>query len=618
MCGIAGHVHARSAFSSTVADQQLALLCHRGPDSQGHYGRGRGVVGQTRLSIIDLVTGDPPLTDESGDIGVAFNGEIYTYAALTAQLRAAGHTFRSTGDTEVIAHLAEEHTPVDLGRALDGMYAAAVWYAQREELVLIRDRMGKKPLHWWCDGQTFVFGSEIKSVLAHPAVTARLDPDAIPAFLRFGYVPTPRTFYEGIHSVRPGHVLVVDRDLRVTEQEYWSPAPAAGIVPLDVSLDEAAALVHGTFEEAVRRRLVADVPLGAFLSGGVDSSAIVATMARLADRPVQTFTIGFEDADGFDERPYARMVADRFGTEHTEFVVAPRAVDLVERLVWHHDQPFGDSSAIPTFLLSELTRQHVTVALSGDGGDELFAGYERFAAGVFAGAIAGRLGRATSAAAGVLPRRGRTAKARRFLQVAGRGLPDAYRQWVSTGSDEIVERLTGRARDWSIDDYAAQWAWTEGSPSTLDRLLLLNLRTYLVDDLLVKADRMSMAHGLEVRAPFLDTALVELAFRLPAATKQRGTSLKRCLKRAFRDELPAEILDRPKRGFGVPLDRWFRDDLAAFVTGTIGSPEARIRRHLDGDAIDVLLAEHRAGRSDHGHVLWSLLTLETFLGRLGW
>jgi asparagine synthase (glutamine-hydrolysing) len=471
-----------------------------------------------------------------------------------------------------------------------------------------------------------VFGSEVKAVLAHPAVPRRLDEGAIPAYLTFGYVPTPRTFFEGIRSLPPGHVLSLQAGAAPLIERYWEP-------PLrektrerraDPSMAAAARQVRAGLESAVRRRLDSDVPLGAFLSGGIDSSAVVGIMAAQLDRPVQTFTIGFEDRQGYDERPFARLVAERHHTDHHEFVVQPRAVDLVERLVWHHDQPFGDSSAIPTFLLSELTRGEVTVALSGDGGDELFAGYGRFAGGVAARRYATLPGLVQSklrVTLGLLPPgafRWWAGNLQRFTQVAHLGLPDAYRHWISFIADADREALLrGRGDDWALEDYRTVWARSDKA-HTLDRLLDLNLRTYLLDDLMVKTDRMSMAHGLEVRCPFLDAELLALALLLPPRLKARGRSLKRVLKAAVADLLPGEIMTRAKQGFGVPLDRWFREDLSGYVAGTLGARDARLKQHLVADEVDRLIGEHSAGKRSHGHALWTLLTLEVFLRREGW
>ena len=505
------------------------------------------------------------------------------------------------------------------------MFAFAIWDTRSSRLMLGRDRVGKKPLYYWTSPEAFVFGSEIKAVLAHPAVPRELDDGAISAYLTFGYVPTPRTFYGGIRSVPPGHVLSVTPGAEPVVERYWHPPMRRDPVRRGGSraLESAAVEVRARLATAVRKRLIADVPLGAFLSGGIDSSMIVALMAGMVDGPVQTFTIGFDDRDGFDERKYARIVADRYATDHHEFVVAPDAVDLVERLVWHHDQPFGDSSAVPTFLLNELTREHVTVALSGDGGDELFGGYERFAAAMALSRYAGLPApvKATGRRVlGGLPRtamRGRVGSLQRFTQAAELGMPDAYIGWLSFFSEPTRREALADASSWAISDYARTWEESEGA-HPLDRLLDINLKTYLVDDLLVKADRMSMAHGLEVRSPFLDTDLLNYAFSLPPAMKVRGFSLKRVLKEAAADLLPAEITTRRKRGFGVPLDRWFREDLHEYVGDMLGSPQARVRAHLAATVIDRLLHEHASGARDHGQVLWLLLTLEVFLRREGW
>jgi asparagine synthase (glutamine-hydrolysing) len=626
MCGISGVVASEPEDLTAAVDAQLALLGHRGPDARGSFNAGTAVIAQNRLAIIDLVTGDPPITNEQRTVAVVLNGEIYNFVALRTELLGRGHEFSSHGDTEVIAHLAEELSPVELAQRLDGMFAFAVWDERRGRLVLGRDRVGKKPLFYWCSGGRLVFGSEIKALFADPSVPRRLDAAAIPAYLTFGYVPTPRTFFEGVRSLPPGHVLTFEPGGEPRIERYWKP-PVAGIegTPrVDLTLSEAATGVRSRLEAAVARRLVSDVPLGAFLSGGVDSSAVVAIMATQIDRPVQTFTIGFEDSEGFDERPYGRLVAQRYSTDHHEFVVQPDAVDLVERLVWHHDQPFGDSSAVPTFLLSELTRGHVTVALSGDGGDEGFAGYERFVAGLAArrfAALPAPLRRGAEVGVGLLPPKalgGRAGSLQRFIRVAEKGLPDAYRSWISYVQDPERDALVdGRADSWALEDYDAIWRSSEGA-HPLDRLLDLNLRTYLPDDLLVKTDRMSMAHGLEVRCPLLDTELLAFAAELPPGLKARGVTLKRVLKAAVEDLVPEEIRTRPKRGFGVPLDRWFREDLRSYVASTLGAPDARVKEHLVPDAVDRVLADHESRTRNHGHALWTLLTLEVFLRQEGW
>jgi asparagine synthase (glutamine-hydrolysing) len=624
MCGICGALAVRPDGLVDAVRAQLATQRHRGPDAEGWFDGRRGVVAQNRLSIIDLATGDPPMVNEDGTVGAVLNGEIYNFAEIRAGLLRRGHQFSSEGDTEVLAHLAEELDARSIARELDGMFSFAIWRSDQERLLLGRDRTGKKPLYYWQGGGAFVFASEIKGLLAHPAVSQELDPRAISAYLTFGYVPTPYTFFEGIRSLPPGHVLTVEPGGEPRLERYWQlEIPGVGgHSPLDITLDEAATEVRRLLEAAIRRRLVSDVPLGAFLSGGVDSSAIVAIMAGVMGEPVKTFTIGFDDSDGFDERPFARRIAEQFGTEHHEAVAHPQAVELVERLVFHHDQPFGDSSAVPTFLLNGLAREHVTVALSGDGGDELFAGYERFA-GALAVDWASRVPAAAWAqaarAAGSVPPtalRGRAGKARRFAETAVEGLPFAYLGWVGYVSEPSRRRLLADPNDWARADYQRRWDSTRGA-KTLDRLLALNIDTYLVDDLLVKADRTSMAHALEVRSPFLDTQLLEFAMRLKPSAKMRGLSLKRVLKRAVADLLPEEILSRPKRGFGVPLDRWFRQDLQQYTDAMLGEG-ASVRAHLRADSLDAMLAEHRSGSASHGQALWTLLTLELFLRKHDW
>lgn len=620
MCGISGIINAtRSEVDPAIVAAQIRTLDHRGPDAFGVYEQPGVALAQNRLAVIDLALGNPPISNEDGRVGVVLNGEIYNYRALRATLAADGHRLATHGDTEVIAHLAETASPTQLALQMDGMFAFAVWHEDRGRLVLGRDRLGKKPLYW---AQTrrgdFTFASELKALFVHPGVSQQIDEAAIPAYLRFGYVPTPRTFFAGVQSLPPGHVLCLERGGEPHIESYWAvPRRARGRGSIDV--EQGAARVRSELERAVTSRLVADVPLGAFLSGGIDSSAITAIAAQHVDHRLSTFTIGFEDQDGFDERDYARRVAAHVGTDHHEEVVSPDAVNLVEKLAWHYDQPFGDSSAIPTYLLSQMTRRHVTVALSGDGGDELFAGYQRFAGGLaverFTRApaparrtLAGALNRLPEGGAG-----GRLSYLQRFVSNAGSGLPEAYLNWISFVSDDDRARLVaGLDGDFGTAQYRALWNETVGC-DTLDRLLELNVRTYLLDDLLPKVDRMSMAHGLEVRSPFLDTDLLATAFDLPPRLKIHRLTLKRVLKIAVEDLLPAQILHRSKRGFGVPLDRWFRDDLRSYTASTLGHPRSRLRERLSGPAIDALLAEHWSGRRNLGHTLWTLLTLEVFL-----
>ena len=618
MCGIAGGTGPDDAGRRSVLERQLGTLHRRGPDSWGFHAAGGAMVGQTRLAVIDVQRGDPPLTDESGDVGVALNGEIYNYRLIREQLLAAGHTLVTSGDTEVIAHLAEDLEPVELARRLDGMFAFAVWDGRRRRLVLGRDRLGKKPLYYWFGGGQLVFGSEIKALLADPRVPRELDETVLPDYLAYGYAPSPRTFYRGIRSVPPATVLVLDEGGAPRLERYWDVAPPRDGGFLQAGEQELARELRRLLDAAVRKRLVADVPLGAFLSGGVDSSAVVGLMSAHSTTPVSTFCIGF-DEEAYDERRWARLVAERFGTDHHEEVARPRASDLLDDILTACDQPFADSSAIPTWLLSRMTREHVTVALSGDGGDEVFAGYDRFLAGAALGrvpaAVRAPLARA-GAGLGGADQRGRLSRAGRLLRAAADPMPQAYLRWVRLFEPELLATLV-RSGDRTRHLYDGIWADSAGAP-TLARLLDLNRRTYLVDDLLVKADRMSMAHGLEVRSPFLDSELVEFGVRLPPRQQVRGRTTKRLLKTALRDLLPHEVLDRPKKGFGVPLDAWFRGELREETRSRLLSPHARVAQHLDPAGVARLVAAHEAGVQANGQRLWALLALERFLEREGW
>jgi asparagine synthase (glutamine-hydrolysing) len=626
MCGIAGSLGVgQSAVARKATAVQLEKLRHRGPDATGTFSREEGSIGQARLSVIDLVTGDPPVTDEGGRIGAVLNGEIYNFAVLREELRQDGHRLSTHGDTEVLAHLAERVEPSDLARRLDGMFAFAIWDSERHRLLLGRDRLGKKPLYFWSGNGRLVFGSEIKALLVHPWVTSELDLEAIEPYLTFGYVPTPGTFFRGIESVPPGSVLVAEPGSAPRIEQYYELPGQIRSDVLALPMKEAAREVRRLLEQAVDKRLLSDVPLGAFLSGGLDSSAVVAAMVRHSGKRVRTFTIGFEDNQGFDERPWASQVARHLGTDHTEFVVKPDAADLLERLVALHDQPFGDSSALPTYLLSELTRKDVTVALCGDGGDELFAGYGRVAASLaisHLGQGGRRLAVAGARLLAVFPDRYSTlrlrlAKVKRLLGAASLPPQQALLRWISYVPAEVRSELLRTPSNLGTQQYEKMWRAATGV-DLLGRLLALNIHSYLLDDLLVKVDRMSMAHGLEVRSPFLDTQLVDFALRLPSKLKLRGLSLKRVLKVAMADALPAEIIERPKHGFGLPLARWFRTDLRSFVESRLGNNGARVRRHLASGPLDALLAEHMSATLNHEHALWTLLTLEEFLRQQGW
>ena len=628
MCGICGVVNFDGKpVAHDVLRSMMASLAHRGPDGEGTYfNAGGGLsngpavsLGHRRLAIIDLsANASQPMTNEDESLWVVFNGEIYNFQELRARLQVQGHSFRSGSDTEVILHLYEE-----LGdkcvEDLDGMFAFALWDQRRRRLFLARDRVGKKPLYYACVGSTFVFGSEVKALLRHPAVRADVSLEALPCYFAFGYPPRGQTFYQGVRQLEPAHAMTVDAEGRIDRWRYWDLdfSPASRGLP---SWAEAVAQVRELVTEAVRKRLVADVPLGAFLSGGIDSSIVVGVMSRLLDRPVKTFSIGFTGDPTFDETRYARMVASHFRTDHTEFIVEPRAIDLVESLVWQHDGPFGDPSTVPTSIMAKLTRQHVTVALNGDGGDELFAGYLRFQGCLAAERLPPDLCRALSRALSVLPEPKQyhhwLRRAQRFFSAASEGLLTRLQRWTAFFDVDLVDLLRPEVFDGIRTTglgYPAELVERVSRFSTLSKLLYVNFTTYLPDDLLVKLDRSTMAHSLEGRSPFLDRQLAEYVAALPDDFKLRRGKTKYILKAAFADLLPTKILHRGKRGFGVPLGAWFRGELRTYIQDLLLSPTALSREYLQPAFVSRLVQEHVEGVRDHGNRLWALLSFEVWL-----
>ena len=623
MCGLAGVLHFDgSPVGEAVLHRMGTALCHRGPDAEGileDAGRAPAVgLVHRRLSIIDLsAAANQPLGGEDGLVQVMLNGEIYNFQELRAGL-AARHTFRTQGDTEVIAHgyedLGDEIVP-----ALDGMFAIAIWDGRRRRLVLARDPFGKKPLYYWSDARRFVFGSEIKALLA-AGVPATMADERLAEYLAFGYVPTPATFFAGIRKLPPASLLVVDEHGPSAPRSYWDLSfPPENARP-EVSLQEASERVRALLAAAVKKRLVADVPLGVLLSGGVDSSAVAALMAELVPGRVKTFAVGFEGDAYFDERPHAARVARHIGTEHHESVVAPHAAELMDTLLHHHDEPFGDSSALPTYLVAREARREVTVALNGDGGDEVFAGYDKFWAALLAERIPGPLRSLLRAGARLLPEgahhHGRLKRLRRFADKGTRPEVERIAGWSTFFDVPEIRALTfGRESGDVLASYREALGRVQGR-SLLSRLLYLNARTYLLDDLLPKMDRMSMAHGLETRSPFLDRHLSEYVATLPDGLKRSGRHGKIVLKKAVEDLLPAEILKRKKHGFGVPLGTWFRGELRPMVEDTL-LDRPRIGGRLDVTVIRRLFDDHLAGRADRGHQLWTLLTLELWMRKHG-
>ncbi len=621
MCGICGVVNFQGEpVSEALLSSMAGRLRHRGPDALG-IARPEiwSGLGHTRLKVIDLSEmANQPMASQDGRVWIVYNGEIYNYRALRSALQGYGRRFVSASDTEVILQ-AYEQWGEDCVVRLEGMFAFAIFDGRRRRMVLARDRTGKKPLFYYRDQERLVFASEIKALLVHPSVPCEFQERILPRYLAYGYVPPPETFYTNIRSLPPASLMVVDLpDGRERQQTYWQLPLLEQ--PLRVSRRETIRGLRERLTEAVRKRLVSDVPLGAFLSGGIDSTIVVGLMSRLTGQPIHTFSIGFRGDPRYDETPYARLVAQQFQTRHTEFMVQPKAFELLERLVYHHDQPFGDASAIPTFLLCALTKEHVTVALNGDGGDECFAGYRRFQAAAASARLPRWLSGALAKCLATLPptaqRHRRIGEMLRFLSAAQRPWDERLVRWISYFPEParlLRPEIRARVAD---DDWLAParlWLSQAHRSSPLTQALYFNFQEYLPNDLHVKMDRCSMAHGLETRSPFLDTEVIEYAARLPDALKLRGMTTKWILKEAFADLLSPAIRRRAKQGFGVPLDAWFRTDLRDAVSELLLSPGARLAAYLEPQAIRDVWQAHLRGDRNMGLPLWNLLTLEIWL-----
>jgi len=617
MCGIAGLFGPEESMSPdrrrAVVRQMCQVIEHRGPDDDGFHIDGGMAIGMRRLAIIDLFTGKQPICNEDGSVWIVFNGEIYNFQEIREDLIRRGHTFQTGTDTEVIVHLYEDEGERCVER-LRGMFAFAIWDKRDRSLFIARDRVGVKPLHYWMAGETLVFGSEIKSILQHPDVTRDVNLEAISEFLTFGYVPDPASAFRGIHKLMPGHTLTF-KDGRLSTRRYWDfeydqDAASAPVREESYYTERIRELIA----ESVKLRLISDVPLGAFLSGGIDSSTVVAMMAREMDRPVKTFSIGFTDSS-FDELHYARITADHFNTEHHEFVVTPDVCKIVEEIVWHHDEPFADVSSIPTYIVSKMAREHVTVVLSGDGGDELFGGYDRYLIdrqrGVF-GRIPGFLRKLILTGSRALPR---STYGKNFLRNAALDPNSRYIDSISYFDEDSKRNLLSAdvRRELAGIDSANSFRRLLEAPRSserLDHLLYLDSKTYLPSDILTKVDRMSMAHSIEAREPLLDHKLIEFVQTIPAALKLRGSVGKHILKAAVRGLVPDEIINRPKQGFGVPIKRWFNNELRELLYDTLTDSRTLQRGYFDQAAVNEILDEHRRGRRDNSTHLWGLLTLE--------
>jgi asparagine synthase (glutamine-hydrolysing) len=620
MCGIAGFAETHrtdgrleeAALSGAAVRLRgmCAAIRHRGPDDEGTHVEPGVALGMRRLSIIDLATGQQPIHNEDRTVWVVFNGEIYNYSALRAELEARGHRFYTASDTETIVHAYEEWGDDGFAR-LRGMFGIAVWDSRSRTLLLARDRVGIKPLHYTVAGERLYFGSEIKSILAGMDESPALDPVGLDHYLSYLYTPPDATIFAGIRKLPPGHLLRW-RDGHAELRRYWQ-LPAHEEAPR--SEDEAIEGLREVLRDAVRSHLMSEVPLGAFLSGGIDSSLVVGLMANASSRPVRTFSIGFDDPR-YDELEHARGVARHFATDHHEFVVKPDALAIIDDLIGHFDEPFGDSSAIPTWYVSELARRHVTVVLSGDGGDELFGGYDRYfphprVAAFDRWAPPG----SRSVASLVWPWLPHGASGKNFLRRVARDDRGRYldeigffhhdeKQALLTGD---VKRTLGKAdaeaRLGSHFDRLGGLSWHA-------QLMHVDFETYLPEDILTKVDRMSMAHSIESRVPLLDNAVVDFAARLPASLKIRNGRRKHILKEAAAGLLPPEVLSRRKQGFGVPLGGWFRGDLREFFSDVLLSARARQRGYFEPAFVERLVREHVAGRRDHTLRLWALVVFE--------
>lgn len=626
MCGIAGYIGAAPEGAlSAIGQAMTERLRHRGPDGQRHLllPRQRGVFAHARLSIIDLSDrASQPFVSTDGQVTLVFNGEIYNYRELQTLLRDSGVTLRTSSDTEVILELYRREGAQAFQR-LSGMFALAIWDAAKDRLLMARDRVGKKPLYYARLGDELVFGSEPKAMFAVRGLTPEIEPAHLPEFLVYGYVGTPRSLLRQVEKLPPASTLEWSPGGTPRVERYFS---FDDIEARPMPLEEAKRAVRAAVGLAVERRLVADVEVGAFLSGGIDSAIVVAEMAQRKS-PVRTFTAGFTDDATYDERSPARDLAARFGAKHTELVVSPAHEELFGKLLDHHDEPYGDSSALALYAVAKATKEHVSVVLSGDGGDEAFAGYTRFLGGLAVQQVPEVVARAVRGSLRLAPEprgyKNPVALLRRFVENADRSPEEQLLTWNSYFSGSALGSLLRPDHFRHFDPWAVLAEQAEmlrrgkaRGRDRLDRILRHNLDTYLLDDLLIKADRMTMAVGLEGRSPFLDVDLLKLCFSLPSSLKIHRGSLKWILKEAYRGIIPDEVLDRKKHGFGVPVGRWWEGSAAPLVDDLLLSPSARYSEYLEPRVVRQVVEEHRSHRRDHAQRIFALVQLELWLRSL--
>jgi asparagine synthase (glutamine-hydrolysing) len=586
---------------------------HRGPDDAGWVLKGSCGLGMRRLSIIDLAGGQQPISNEDGSVWIVFNGEIYNHVELREELVKRGHKFRTQSDTEAIVHAYEEYGE-DCPKKLNGMFAFAIWDQNKRTLFIARDRLGIKPLYYYHDSTQFVFGSELKSILQVDSVPREVDPVALDVYLTVEYIPAPYTIFKNIAKLLPGHHLTL-KDGQARIGKYWELNFREQDRPEGEIMEELLALL----QDAVRVRLMSDVPLGALLSGGIDSSAIVALMSKVMDRPVQTFSIGFKEAT-YNESQHARTIARHFNTKHHESIIEANALDLTEKLVGHLDEPFGDFSIFPTYLVSKMAREQVTVALSGDGGDELFAGYDTYVANKIGNAYGripklirhGFLENLISRMPPTEKKKGLINRAKRFAE--GMRLPAdlQHARWMIFLQESEKTQLYSpdlQAALHGLDSYGfiRQYFGDTRTSDELNRQLYVDIKTYLVDDILVKVDRMSMATSLETRVPFLDHRLVEFTATIPSRFKLKGKSTKHILKQSLSNILPSEILQRGKEGFSIPIKNWLKEDLKPIMLDILDPAVVQRQGFFDPEFVQRLTNEHLTGVENHSHRLWAMM-----------
>ena len=614
MCGIAGYYSSHS-YPQEILAKMTGAIRHRGPDAEGFYTRDNIHLGHRRLSVIDVAGSAQPLFNEDDSLALVFNGEIYNFQGLRQDLLAAGHRFRTQGDSEVLVHAYEEYGH-DMLTRLSGMFAFALWDEKKQSLFMARDHLGVKPFYYYWDGSLFVFGSELKAILMHPAVRRDIDLDAISLYLECQYIPAPRSIYRHIKKLRAGHSLVLDQG-QLVETRYWVPDYSH---KLDLSEEQAAELVETELKKSVNAMLVSDVPLGAFVSGGIDSSLIAALMTDCLGKPVETFNLGFSGNALHSEHLEAEIVARHIGSHHHALMIEPGAVlDAFQSWVDIFDEPFGDQAALPTLLLSQLTRRHVTVVLTGEGADEIFAGYGNYQKRVKEEKIVSILGASWSPLPHLLRYLPSQIRKDRILKAVAKPLPQRYVTIPNIFDEALHAALFSdtflKHRRERICEYAEVFYHECNSAYYIDKAMYVDTRLWLTDDLLTKVDRATMAHSLEARVPYLDHKFVETCARLDPKLKQHGNTRKYILKKVAEKYLPREIVHRPKQGFVMPLQEWLGNELKPYLAESLSATGILKRNLFKPEAIKKLLHQHETGRKNHSTRLWALLVLELWFRR---